>query len=263
MNVLEKIILAKRREVEKLKSEVHFADFENVGFFNYPAPSFKDHLSVNEPSVIAEFKRRSPSKGQFKMDINSLEITKGYEAAGAAAVSILTDVHFDGRKEDIEEVAGKIAIPVLRKDFVIDEIQILEAKAIGASAILLIASVLKKKEVKFLYQAAKKLGLDVLLELHEISEIDKIPAGLEIVGINNRNLSSFEVDIENSIKLAEELPADMIKVSESGINSIETILNLYDLGFDAFLIGENFMKAENPVASARTFIGDLKNSLDR
>jgi indole-3-glycerol phosphate synthase len=181
--------------------------------------------------------------------------------AGAAAVSVLTDLHFDGKKEDIMEVASKISIPVLRKDFIIDEFQILEAKAIGASAILLIAAVLKKKEIMELNNFARKLELDVLLEIHEDSEIDKIPENLEIVGINNRNLRSFEVDLENSKQLAEKLPKDKIKVSESGIDSVTTLLNLYKSGFDAFLIGENFMKSDDPAASAKSFISDLEDSL--
>lgn len=263
MNILEKIVHAKRKELVKLKELTSYSELERSGLFNQPRPSFREHLLDKKPSIIAEFKRRSPSKGQFKKDINALEITRGYELAGAAAVSVLTDLHFDGKKEDIMEIAGNISIPVLRKDFIIDAFQILEAKAIGASAILLIAAVLKKEEIIELNNFARKLGLDVLLELHDIAEIDKIPENLDIVGINNRNLRNFEVDLENSIRLAEKLPAGMIKVSESGIDSVETLLSLYESGFDAFLIGENFMKSDDPVASAKTFISNLENLMNR
>jgi indole-3-glycerol phosphate synthase len=257
MNYLEKIIREKRKEIRELKILTPYADLEKSTYFELSRPSFKEGLSINEPSIIAEFKRRSPSKGEFKKGADISEVTLGYEAASAAAVSILTDKHFDGKKEDIEKIAGKLSIPVLRKDFIIDEFQILEAKAIGASAILLIASILGKAEILAFYRFACELGLDVLLELHDFEEIEKIPPDLEIVGINNRNLRTFEVDIDHSLRLANELPGNLIKVAESGLNSVNTISKLYGQGFDAFLIGENFMSAGDPAASARKFISEL------
>lgn len=258
MNILEKIVVAKRKEISDLKRLVNYGDLERSVHFKQKGPSFVEFISVDEPSIIAEFKRRSPSKGSLKEDAGVLEIVTGYESAGAAAVSVLTDRHFDGRKEDIEKIAGRISIPVLRKDFVVDEIQILEAKSIGASAILLIAAVLEKDEIRQFTGFAHNLGLDVLLELHDLHEIDKIPEDLQIVGVNNRNLNTFEVDLEHSLSLVEELPERMIKVSESGISSVGTIRSLYNQGFDAFLIGESFMRTANPAETARNFISELR-----
>lgn len=254
MSILENIVRAKKKEIKSLKERVSVSSLEKFPLYDMERPSFAERLSEPGPSIIAEFKRKSPSKGQFIEDADLAGIVSGYEKAGASAVSILTDSHFDGRKEDISTIAGKISIPILRKDFIVDEIQIVEARAIGASAILLIAAILSKEEIKNLKRIANELKLDVLLEIHDWQELSRIPDDLELIGINNRDLRSFEVDIERSVKMAEELPAHMVKVSESGLSSADTVFDLYEKGFQAFLMGENFMKMKDPAKAAQQFI---------
>ena len=257
MNILDKIIDEKRKELVKLKLLHPVQELEARPQFSADRPSFMHALSGPGPCVIAEFKRKSPSKAYFKKDGDVLDIVPDYEKGGAAAVSILTDRHFDGRSEDILSLYGKIKIPVLRKDFIIDEYQVVEARSLGASAILLIAAVLEKKEIEKLSTLARSLGLDILLELHHKEEIRKIPDEIPIIGINNRNLKSFEVNIEQSLELAVELPGEALKVSESGIDSEERVMLLYRSGFQAFLMGERFMKEAEPGRAAAGFIRNL------
>ena len=182
---------------------------------------------------------------------------KGYEQAGASAISVLTDSFFDGKNEDLEEAFSLVGIPLLRKDFIIDPYQIIESKSLGASAILLIAAILTGEEVKEFSKIAYDLELEVLFEIHSIEELDLMAENIRIVGVNNRDLKTFGVDIQNSRKTLKHIPEHMIKVAESGINSAEVISELYRMGFDAFLIGENFMKEKDPAHEARNFINKI------
>jgi len=254
MNILEKIITAKRQEVQKLLESNSAADFENYPGFEPDRPSFHEAISAAGPSVITEFKRRSPSKGEINPGAHPVAVCEAYQKAGASAVSVLTDKHFAGTAADLAAVTSAIKIPVLRKDFMVDEIQLFEARALGASAVLLIAAALEKEELKALFDRALSLDLDVLFEIHQPEELDKLPSGVKIVGINNRNLKTFVVDIEQSVRLAQQLPGDVIKVSESGISSPSVVRSLFEKGFDAFLVGENFMKEKDPAASAFRFM---------
>jgi indole-3-glycerol phosphate synthase len=261
MNILDKIVQNKRREIAEIKKLTNPALLEKTFFFDAERPSFYDSLLKKGPSLITEFKRRSPSKGEINAEANVAEVVRGYEHAGASAVSILTDTHFDGRPEDIQTIFKATGIPVLRKDFILDEIQLFEARAWGASAILLIAAILDKNEIEKLTARAYQLGLDVLLELHAEEEMHKVPENARIIGVNNRNLKTFQVDLVHSVKLAEKLPAGVLKVSESGISSVETVIQLYQAGFRAFLMGENFMKAADPGSAAEKFIRGLEKQL--
>jgi indole-3-glycerol phosphate synthase len=260
LNILETIIEEKKLEVRNKKLEVKISDLENADFFGRETLSLKKFLlDETRTGIIAEFKRRSPSKGIINGNADVAEITSAYTKNGAAALSVLTDEKFfGGSSEDLIKARAN-EIPILRKDFVIDEYQIAEAKSIGADAILLIAACLSPQQVKTLARFAKSLKLEVLLELHAEEELDHICDETEIVGINNRDLKTFTVDIERSLKMAEKIPADKIKVAESGISSVENILLFKQNGFNGFLIGENFMKAEDPAIAFASFVNKLKN----
>ncbi len=260
MNILEKIVQLKRSEVLRLKKQVSLDHLKESELFNKNRPSFFESLKRPGPSVISEFKRKSPSKGVLNRETDIIDVTSKYEKAGVSAISVLTDRHFEGDKEDLVKVFGSVSVPLLRKDFIIDEFQVFEARAIGASAILLIASVLEKKEIENISELAAELGMDVLLELYSLEELDKVPGNVKIIGINNRNLKTFRVDIEQSIRLAEKLPDHVIKVSESGISMVSTIKDLYNKGFKAFLMGEKFMQMRDPGRSCIKFMNELGNS---
>jgi indole-3-glycerol phosphate synthase len=260
MNILDKITAVKREEVKRRKIATPFRALERSAFFNIRMPSFYDSLSNPSPSVIGEFKRKSPSRGDINRGAKILEVAKGYQAAGIAAMSVLTDEEFfGGRNADLQEVSGIFQIPLLRKDFIIDEYQVAEAKSIGSSAILLIASILSKKEIDNLSGVALNLGMDILFEIHDRSDIDKISQNIKIIGVNNRNLKTFDISIDNSDELLEHLPPDCLKVAESGFQTPEDVVRLFKKGYDAFLIGENFMKTEDPGKSAAFFIDNLKS----
>jgi len=259
MNILEEIIEHKKVEVKSQKSKVRIADLEKRELFLRPALSLRDFLlDKSKTGIIAEFKRRSPSKGIINPDVDVVEVTKGYTENGASGLSVLTDEHFfGGNAEDL--IKARInQIPILRKDFTIDEYQLIEAKSIGADMILLIAACLSPVEVKRLAAFAKNLGLEVLLELHAEEELDHICDDTSVIGINNRNLKTFVVDIERSLRMAEKIPLSMLKVAESGISSVENILLFKQHGFHGFLIGENFMKAANPTIAFAEFVKQLK-----
>lgn len=260
MNILEKIVEVKRNEVYRLKKQLTINDLKDSVLYGKERPSFIDFLKKPGPSVISEFKRKSPSKGILNGQADIIEVTGEYEKAGASAISVLTDKHFGGDIGDLIKVFGKVDIPLLRKDFIIDKFQIYEARSIGASAILLIASVLEKEEIEDLSELAAELDLDVLLELYSPEELKKIPDKVKIIGINNRDLKTFQVNIEQSIRLAEKLPDDVLKVSESGISVVKTIKDLYTKGFKAFLIGEKFMQTRDPGSSCEKFMNELKNT---
>ncbi|HEY4875022.1 MAG TPA: indole-3-glycerol phosphate synthase TrpC [Puia sp.] len=259
MNILETIIEEKKSEVRNKKLEMSVSDLEKTDFFKRETLSLMKFLpDETRTGIIAEFKKKSPSKGIINGNANVVEITLAYTKNGASALSVLTDEKFFGGSSDDLIKARVNEIPILRKDFVIDEYQIIEAKSIGADAILLIAACLSPQQVKTLAKFAKSLKLEVLLELHTEEELEHICDETEIVGINNRDLKTFTVDIERSLKMAEKIPANKIKVAESGINSVENILLFKQNGFNGFLIGEIFMKAENPAIAFASFVNKLK-----
>jgi indole-3-glycerol phosphate synthase len=259
MNILETIIEEKKTEVSRKRSTARTADLERSNFFKRQTLSLKKFLlDGTRTGIIAEFKRRSPSKGIINGNADVVKITSAYAKGGASALSVLTDEKFFGGTSDDLMRARANEIPILRKDFVIDEYQIVEAKSIGADAILLIAACLSPGKVKTLAKFAKGLDLEVLLEIHEEKELQHICDETEIVGINNRDLKTFEVDIDRSLKMAEKIPAMKIKVAESGISSVENILLFKQNRFNGFLIGENFMKAEDPAIAFASFVNKLK-----
>ncbi|MBC7494051.1 MAG: indole-3-glycerol-phosphate synthase, partial [Flavobacterium sp.] len=210
--------------------------------------------------IIAEFKRKSPAKGNINLEANGVEVTQGYVDAGVAGLSVLTDELFFGAKKDDFQLAIKNKIiPILRKDFIVDEYQIFQSKAMGADVILLIAKFLTNKELQSFTYLAHELGLEVFLETHSETEIlDNLDLPFDLIGINNRNLNSFEVAVENSIKLAELLPKSCVKIAESGIQDFETVQLLKKYGFNGFLIGEYFMREQNPAVKCAELIQKLK-----
>src|SRR5215203_806616 len=243
MNILEQIVANKRGEVEQRKKEVGVNALEAERFFKRTTYSLKQFIvDPTKTGIIAEYKRKSPSKGVIN-DVDSVEaVTRMYAGFGASGISVLTDYNFFGGSLDDLVAARDNDVPLLRKDFMIDEYQVIEAKAFGADVILLIAACLTPTEVKHLAVAAKKLGLEVLLELHNESELDHICSEVDLVGVNNRNLKNFEVDLQHSVRMAEKIGNGFIKIAESGINDVNNIRFLKQHGFQGFLIGEYFMK---------------------
>jgi len=263
MNILDTIIAHKKIDVATAKKTVLIKSLEKSNYFSAPKISLKEYILRDDKSgIIAEFKRKSPSKGIINENASVENVTTGYSNAGASALSVLTDTHFfGGTNEDVLAARKVNDIPILRKDFTIDEYQIIEAKAIGANAILLIAAVLTKAEIKQFTTLAHNLGLEVLLEIHTNEELDKYIPEISVVGINNRNLKTFEVDFENAIRLAKSLPTNTVKIAESGISDYKSIDYLRTKGFDGFLIGENFMKTDDPALACKDFIEKInKNS---
>jgi indole-3-glycerol phosphate synthase len=258
MNILEKIIEHKRREVQQRKKEVDVKALEAERFFTRQTYSLKQFVSdPAKTGIIAEYKRKSPSKGIIN-DRDSVELVTGmYAANGASGISVLTDYNFFGGSLDDLIAARDNDVPLLRKEFMIDEYQIVEAKAFGADVILLIAACLSPNEVKDLATAARKLRLEVLLELHDESELDHICDEIDLVGVNNRNLKNFEVDLEHSVRMAEKIGEGFIKIAESGINDVNNIRYLKQHGFKGFLIGEYFMKQEDPGKAFKEFTYSL------
>jgi indole-3-glycerol phosphate synthase len=262
-NILDEIVAKRRSDVEQLKEVVPPSILEQMPFFRKQCLSIKESLlNPTLSGIIAEYKRASPSKGIINNNSTVTDVVSGYQANGAAGVSILTEPHyFKGNNDDIISVANDFNTPILRKEFTIDEYQILEAKAIGADVILLIAACLTPVEVKKLAAFAVSLGLEVLLELHDESELAHICPEVEIVGINNRNLKTFNVDIDHSLRMAQKIPVEKIKIAESGIDSIDTICIFKQAGFNGFLIGEQFMKAANPTIAFAEFVKEFKARL--
>ena len=257
-NILDTIVAFKRRQVAKEKIERPALAWEKKSFFKRDTLSLHTRLLEKEQSgIIAEFKRRSPSKGVINEKADVVEVTKAYAQSGAAALSVLTDEEFfGGNKEDLKR-ARINSIPILQKDFIIDEYQIVVAKAIGADLILLIAACLDPREVRRLAVFARNLGLETLLEIHDEKELDSICQEITLIGINNRDLKTFKVDIDRSLKMASLLPAESVKIAESGIDSVENIIRFRENGFNGFLIGEKFMKAEDPGKEFQSFVTDL------
>ncbi len=238
---------------------VPISQLENSLLFGRETVSLASSLSKSETGIIAEHKRRSPSKSVINQKLSIQDVALGYENAGVCGMSILTDgKYFGGSLDDLILARAMVELPLLRKEFIIDEYQILEAKAYGADVILLISAILAKEEIQALSKFAKSLGLDVLLEVHNETELQKsLMPSLDMLGVNNRNLKTFEVSLDTSKSLSEKIPDDFIKVSESGISNVEAIKELKKYGYRGFLIGENFMKTDDPGKSATEFITNL------
>lgn len=259
MNILDTIIAQKQKEVAERKSLYPAKLLERSIYFNSTPVSFKKYLSREDKTgIIAEFKRKSPSKGIINKYASVERTSIGYMQAGASALSILTDEEFfGGKNEDLIEARKFNYCPILRKDFVIDAYQIIEAKSIGADVVLLLANVLSAKQIKEYAQLANELGLEVLLEVRDKEELDSANSLVTAVGVNNRDLKTFEVNVSRSFELATLIPDEFIKVSESGIDSVETILELKDAGYKGFLMGESFMKNNRPEQACAQFIKEL------
>ncbi|MET1260832.1 indole-3-glycerol phosphate synthase TrpC [Flagellimonas sp. DF-77] len=258
-NILDHIIADKRKEVALKKRLIPQTQFEASPLFEREGPSLSAALRESSTGIIAEHKRRSPSKQTINQDTNVGLVARGYQQAGACGMSVLTDIkYFGGSLEDLVLARASAQLPLLRKEFMIDTYQVFEAKAHGADVILLIAAVLTRQEIKTLSELAQSLGLEVLLEVHNETELQKaLMPSLNMLGVNNRDLKTFEVSLETSMALSEKIPADFVKVSESGISSISAIQQLKPYGYQGFLVGEHFMKTEDPGAAAREFIKKL------
>ena len=258
MTILDKIIASKKVEVASRKVSMPISALERSFVFSHKCLSMKQSLLNSDSGIISEFKRKSPSLGWIHENADVVGITSGYSGAGASGISILTDLeYFGGSPEDLKMARKFIICPVLRKDFVIDEYQLYEAKAIGADVILLIAAALTVKKNLELARKAHDLGLEVLLEVHNAEEIAHANDYVDMLGVNNRNLKTFEQNIQTSFDLVDLIPNKFVKVSESGISKVETINELRKLGYKGFLMGENFMKEENPAEALSDFIKKL------
>ena len=261
-DILQEIVAHKRVEVERFKAELSEREIHRrvEPLLDFSVASMSQALTASESGIIAEFKRKSPSKGWIKEDGRADIIPLSYQQNGAAALSILTDEQYFGGSDEFIKTArhAGVQIPVLYKNFIIDEYQLFQAKKIGADAVLLIAAALPLTAYKSLLQTAHELGLEVLLETHSTSELDYAETTVDMVGVNNRNLGTFHTDVENSFRMAELLPKERIKVSESGISRAETIRQLLSAGFNGFLIGENFMKEGNPGLALKNFIAEIE-----
>ncbi len=261
MNILDKIVEHKRREVASRKSSHPARVLEQSTLFTAPTASLRQYVQrPDKTGIIAEFKRKSPSKGLINGQAAVDRTTVGYVQAGASALSVLTDTEFFGGSSEDLGIARKLnTCPILRKDFTIDEYQVVEAKSIGADAILLIAAILTPDQSRALAKFAHSMGLEVLLEVHDEDELRAhAEIGADLIGVNNRNLKTFEVSIDISKRLAPLMPPAAVKVSESGISDPNTIIELEQFGYEGFLMGENFMKHARPDESAMEFMNALR-----
>ena len=258
--MLTDIVNNTKAKLIERKKNVPLSTLVNSIHFNAPAYSLSDYITnENLSGIIAEFKRKSPSKGIINANADVIETTSGYVASGASALSVLTEEdYFMGKNEDLTLARSANKCPILRKDFIVDEYQIIEAKAIGADAILLIAACLDRSELKSYYELAKSFGMEVLFEVHAQEEVQKLPDSQIIIGVNNRNLKTMEVSLQTSIDLAKELSSSFVLVSESGLNNVDDVLKLKDLGYSGFLMGEHFMRTQNPPLALQQFIDNLK-----
>ncbi len=264
-DILEEIVAYKRVEVAAQKEQTPprklYAEVERMMAEGVEKRSLSQALTENDYGIIAEFKRKSPSKGWIKEDGKSEEIPLAYEQNGAAALSILTDEkYFGGSLDFVRKARPMVNLPILRKDFIIDEYQLFQARLIGADAVLLIATDLKKEEVRSLTAMAHELALEVLLELHSEHELDYADLPVDAIGVNNRNLGTFVTDVQNSFRMAGRLPEDRVLVSESGIAGPDVIRLLREAGYRGFLIGESFMKTDDPGLALKQFIKELASS---
>ncbi|MDO9635259.1 MAG: indole-3-glycerol phosphate synthase TrpC [Paludibacter sp.] len=258
MTILDQIIVDKAIEVAERKKLVSIDDLRTAPYFNRKCISLRSSLLNSQSGIISEFKRKSPSKGWLHEDADVVEITSGYDAAGASGISVLTDMpYFGGVSEDLIAARPHVNCPVLRKDFMIDVYQLYEAKAMGADVILLIAAALSVEKTNELAMKAHELGMEVLLEVHDQAELGHVNDHVDLVGVNNRNLKTFEVGLEVSFELAALIPDKFVKISESGISSTESVKLLRKVGYKGFLMGENFMKELNPAAALSKFVDEL------
>ena len=259
MTILDHIIIDKIKEVELRKKAFPTSYWEQSPMFDRKGISLSQRLQASPSGIIAEHKRRSPSRDNINSSLSVHNVAQGYEKAGVCGMSVLTDQkYFGGSLEDLTAARAVCQLPLLRKEFIIDPYQLIEAKAHGADVILLIAAVLDRTQIKQLSETAQSLDLEVLLEVHNREELDKaIMPSLDMLGVNNRNLKTFEVSLETSKQLAEHIPGDFVKVSESGISSTAAIQSLKPFGYQGFLIGENFMKTITPGIAAAEFIKTL------
>jgi indole-3-glycerol phosphate synthase len=261
MNILDEIVAYKKNEVAKDKFNKSVVELEALPLFREPCFSLKRFLlDTSKTGIIAEYKRKSPSKGIINDKVKVSQITRAYANYGASGISVLTDGPSFGGSIDDMITARFNDVPILRKEFIIDEYQITEAKAYGADVILLIAAILTPQQVHDFTLKAHELGLEVILEIHNEEELGHIQNATDIVGVNNRDLKTFKVDIEQSVRLSKQIPEDKLKISESGIHTIKDILHLKDHGYQGFLIGENFMKQEDPGLCFMRFAADLKET---
>lgn len=260
MKILEEIVSHKLKEVSLRKKIISYKFLESSYFFRKKCFSLKNILDESKPGVIAEFKRRSPSKQIINNNLSIYEVSKTYETCGAIGMSVLTDLKFfGGSKEDLNVASFLTKIPILRKYFIIDEFQVIESKSFGADVILLIAAILNKNDIKKLSSLAKSLGLEVLLEIHDIKELnDYYLDNIDIIGVNNRNLKDFSIDINISKKISNKIPSGFKKISESGISDINVIRDLKNFGYSGFLIGEKFMM-NHKKESISHFIKNINN----
>lgn len=258
MTILDKIISRKKEEIAFSKSNISTEKLKDSAFFGRKTQSLQASIK-NKSGIIAEFKRQSPSKGIINDKVSPLEVVSAYENFGASGISILTDADFFGGSfEDILNVRDQITIPILRKDFMIDEYQFYEAKNMGADVILLIAACLSPAQVLEFTDLSHQLGLEVLLEIHTEEELKHFHPTIDLVGINNRNLKDFKVDLQHSVTLKNQLPKDTLSIAESGIYNLQDFNYLKEKGFDGFLMGEYFMKNENPANTFKEFADYIK-----
>lgn len=263
MNILDKIIAHKEKEVADRKALYPVKLLEQSIYFSSEAVSLKKYLTRDDKvGIIAEIKRKSPSKGMIHEFVSIEQTSISYMQGGASALSILTDTEFfGGTNEDLMTARKYNFCPILRKDFTIDEYQIVEAKSIGADAILLIAAALTPEKLNALAKFAHSLGLEVLMEVHNKEELDShLSDHLDVVGVNNRDLKTFEVSIDTSLKLVDQIPEKFVKISESGISNAEAVIKLQSAGFQGFLIGEYFMSHSRPGAACASFIKKVRNA---
>ena len=259
MTILDRIVIDKIKEVALRKKIFPTTYWEQSPLFERAGSSLVQNLKNSSSGIIAEHKRRSPSRDNINNSLSIHEVAEGYATAGVCGMSILTDKkYFGGSLEDLTAARAVGNLPLLRKEFIIDPYQLFEAKAHGADVILLIASILDRQQIQSLSETAKSLGLEVLLEVHNADELEKaLMPSLDMLGVNNRNLKTFEVSLETSKQLADKIPEDFVKVSESGISTVTAIQDLQTYGYRGFLVGENFMKTDAPGAVAADFIKKL------
>ncbi len=258
-DILQEIVATKRAEVDRRKRETDLqALYRQAETPRTTRHSLREALRSSSTGIISEFKRRSPSKGWINRDADVQSVVRAYQQAGATALSVLTDTpYFGGTDDDLRAARQACSLPILRKDFTIDEFQLVESRAIGADAVLLIAAALTREQCRRFAEIAHQLELEVLLEIHDQSELDYYSEYVDVLGVNNRNLGSFHTDIANSFRLIEQMPQEATPISESGISNPDTVKELRAIGFKGFLIGENFMKTEAPGDSLKNFINAL------
>jgi indole-3-glycerol phosphate synthase len=259
MSILERIVADKHTEVILRKGLIPIHQLEQSVLFERSSASLSQRLLQNTSGIIAEHKRRSPSKAMINSNHSVQDVAKGYETAGVSGMSVLTEgKYFGGSLEDLLTARASCNLPLLRKDFIIDPYQIIEAKAYGADVILLIAAILNRQEIETFSKLAQSLGMEVLLEIHNREELEKsLMPTLDMIGVNNRNLKTFEVSLDTSIRLSSFIPNDFVKVSESGISSSNAISSLSPFGYKGFLIGEHFMKTDHPGKAAKEFVKNI------